>query len=63
MIELATKEEHLAGANYIVTVDSRDSYEAETPEEVWEIIGKQRFGSLHYVTSPVGLDTSEFVPY
>lgn len=63
MIELATEQDHLAGANYVVVINSWDSYPAETTEECWEIILKQRFGSCHFVYSPVGLDVYEFIPY
>lgn len=63
MIELATKQEHLAGANYIVTINCRDQYSADTPDEAWRIIGEQPFGAGHIVTSPVGLNVSEFIPF
>lgn len=62
-IELATPAEHVAGANYIVTINSRRSYAADTAEEVWRIIGSQPFGTCHYVTSPAGLDVDDFIPY
>lgn len=62
-IELATPQEHLDGANYIVTINSSKDYPADTEEEAWRIIGERRFGSCYMVTSPVGLDCSDFVPY
>lgn len=62
-IRLATPEEHLAGANYLVTINSRDTYAAETVQEAWEIIGRQHMGACHMVTSPMGLDVDEFIPY
>lgn len=63
MIELATEEEHLAGANYIVTINSCRCYAAETVKEVHEIIGSQSFGSRYSVSSPAGLDVYDFIPY
>lgn len=63
MIELATEEEHLAGANYLVTINSQKTFAAETVEEVYEIIGRQNFGACYEVHSPVGLDVGEFIPY
>ena len=63
MIELATEKEHLAGANYIVTINSRRYYAAETVEEVEDIIGRQPFGSCCSVSSPAGLDVNDFIPY
>lgn len=63
MIKLATPQEHLEGAQYLVTINSRKTYCADTEEEVWRIIGEQPFGSCHYVSSPVGLPTDDFIPF
>lgn len=58
-IELATPKEHLAGANYVVHHEGK-SMTAETIEEAWSLI--TGWGP-YTVTSPVGLDVSEFIPF
>lgn len=36
--------------------------DCETVGEVWDAIGRMSFGGIYEVSSPLGLDTSEFVP-
>lgn len=49
--------------NYIVRINCRHEYPAETPEEVWDIIGRHPLGSLYDVSSPKDLPTDEFIPF
>lgn len=49
--------------NYRVTINGYRSYDADTEAEVWDIVGRQPFGTLFTVSSPKGLDVSDFVPY
>jgi hypothetical protein len=62
-IQIASRAEHVAGANYLVCINSRETHTADTEAEVWEIIGRQPFGSGYLVTSPAGLDVYDFIPY
>ena len=52
--------------NYEVEIwgghDGRIEY-YDTPEEVWEALGKRRLGQGYTVGSPTGRDVSEFVPF
>lgn len=49
--------------NYVVTINGRKKFPADTEEEVWDIVGRHPFGSLYDVSSPVGLSVDEFVPF
>lgn len=60
-IVLATKEEHLAGANYIAQVGF-DVRSFDTPEQVEAWIGQRRMGEHATVWSDQGLDCDDFVP-
>jgi len=49
--------------NYIVHLnDFRKDIECDTKNDVWNAIKKQGWGGYE-VSSPVGLDTSEFIPF
>jgi hypothetical protein len=49
--------------NYIVHLnDFRKDIECDTKNDVWNAIQKQGWGG-YGVSSPVGLDTSEFIPF
>ena len=57
---------HVATINYRVFI--RDWYghrtvDCATEQEAWAAIGSRSFGGLYEVTSPAGLDTSQFVPF
>ena len=62
MIEKRLEELGLAPA-YIVTVNGRHEYEADTEKEVWDIVGRHPMGSLHEVRSPKGLPVDQFIPF
>ena len=51
--------------NYKVVTRSFKGVETsycDTPEEVWDAIGRMSFGGIYTVTSPADLPTDEFVP-
>ena len=62
MFEVASEQEHLDGANYVVHIGYK-SLCAETVQEVWQLIGSRQFGQSYMVSSPIGLDVSEFIPF
>ena len=55
-------EEPEGGWNYIVTIGRKD-YGCMTAEEAWKCIGKRSFFMGYTVSSPKGLDVSDFIPY
>lgn len=61
-IQIASRSEHLAGANFLVHVN-HETHAADTEAEAWEIIGRAPFGSPHSVSSPTGMDVGDFIPY
>lgn len=56
------REEGLKDANYHVMVNGTP-WPAATEEEAWDIIGRHPMGSLYSVSSPKGLEVSQFIPY
>jgi hypothetical protein len=63
MIELASEEEHLAGANYIVHISNRKPVAVDTVEEAWKELGSRGVGDIYRVSSPSGHDVSDFIPF
>lgn len=55
---------NLQKEGYRVYINNKLEIVVDTPEEVWEAIGRSPFGSLHSVghTDP-SVDISEFVPF
>lgn len=52
--------------NYIVTIDDWFGHReicCETELDAWDAIGSRTFGGLYKVSSPTGLDTSDFIPF
>lgn len=50
-------------SNYLVTINGRYNFPAESEAEVWEIIGRYPIGSLYMVGSPAGLPVGQFIPF
>ncbi len=52
--------------NYVVHINDAHGYRkvtCNTEKEAWDAIGKSTFGGLYEVSSPNGLDVSDFIPY
>lgn len=48
---------------YEVIINCNKTYYAQSEDEAWDIIGKQRFGSCHIVYDRNGHVAVDFIPF